>query len=89
MGPGDAAASMAAEAFEDLVELLIEAAPEDALLRRSCQALAEVTRLVNTLEQRLAPALARELATTRRTLEEREREEHLRLRRRSSLSHRR
>ena len=50
-------------------------------MRRLGQALARATRLVNTLEQRVSVGLDRDLARVRRTLEEREREEHLRLKR--------
>jgi len=35
---------------------------------------------VNTLERRVSPGLEAQIATTRRTLDEAEREEHLRLR---------
>lgn len=50
-------------------------------MRRLGQALARTTRLVNTLEQRVAVRLVSDLADIRRTLNEREREEHLRLKR--------
>lgn len=83
-GPGDAAPPEAAEQFERLVELLLEAAPKELLMRRLGQALARTTRLVNTLEQRVSVDLRRSLASARRTLEEREREERLRLRRLAS-----
>jgi vacuolar-type H+-ATPase subunit D/Vma8 len=86
-GPGDAAPTAAAEDFERLVQLLLQAAPEELFLRRLGQALRHATHLVNTLEQRVAVSLDRDLATMRRTLEEREREEHLRLKR--ITSHRR
>lgn len=82
-GPGDAAPAVAAEQFERLLELLLDVAPEDAFMRRIGQALSHATRLVNTLEQRVAPSLTRNLAVMRRTLDEREREEHLRLKRRT------
>ena len=39
----------------------------------------QTSRQVSTLELRVAPALERQIANLRRTLEEREREEHLRL----------
>jgi len=78
-GPGDAGAAAAAESFERLVDRLLGAAPEEVFLRRLGQALRQATRLVNTLEQRVATTLHRDLAGMRRTLEEREREEHLRL----------
>ncbi len=80
-GPGDAAPTTAAEQFERLVERLLQAAPEELFMRRLGQALSHATRLVNTLEQRVAVSLARDLTAMRRTLEEREREEHLRLKR--------
>jgi V/A-type H+-transporting ATPase subunit D len=80
-GPGDAASTSAAEEFERLIERLLQAAPEELFLRRLAQALSHLTRLVNTLEQRIAVSMDRELAAMRRTLEEREREEHLRLKR--------
>lgn len=80
-GPGDAASTGAAEQFERLVERLLQAAPEELFLRRLGQALSHTTRLVNTLEQRVAVSLNRDLTSMRRTLEEREREEHLRLKR--------
>lgn len=80
-GAGDAASQVAAERFERLVELLLAAAPKELLMRRLGQALARTSRLVNTLEQRVSVGLGRDLAAMRRTLEEREREEHLRLKR--------
>jgi vacuolar-type H+-ATPase subunit D/Vma8 len=80
-GPGDAAPRDAAEQFERLIELLLQAAPEELFLRRLGHALSRTTHLVNTLEQRVAVSLGRDLATIRGTLEEREREEHLRLKR--------
>jgi vacuolar-type H+-ATPase subunit D/Vma8 len=51
------------------------------VLRRLGEALALASRQVNTLEQRLLPQVRSQIAFTRRALEEREREEHLRLRR--------
>jgi V/A-type H+/Na+-transporting ATPase subunit D len=83
IGPGDAAAEAAAEAFERLIELLLDLAPEDIFMRRLGQALGRVSRIVNTLEQSVGPGLTRNLEAMRRTLDEREREEYLRLKRRS------
>jgi len=80
-GPNDAPASEAAEQFERLLEQLLDAAPKEMFMRRLGQALAQVTRLVNTLEQRVAVSLERDAAGMQRTLDEREREEHLRLKR--------
>lgn len=79
-GTGPAAVEAAA-AFEALTDLLIEAAPKEQLIRRLGEALAVTTRQVNTLEHRVAPALRRRAGALHRTLDEREREERLRLRR--------
>jgi V/A-type H+/Na+-transporting ATPase subunit D len=78
-GPDGAAPTEAAQAFEELVDRLIDAAPHEFLMVRLGHELAKATRLVNTLEQRVATGLRRDLTAVRRTLEEREREEHLRL----------
>lgn len=78
-GAAGPAAVEAASRFEALAELLLEAAPREMLLRRLGEALAQASRQVNTLERRLAPALASQIVAVRRTLEEREREEHRRL----------
>lgn len=80
-GPGEAASQEAAREFEILVEQLIEAAPREHMMRRLGHALSRTTRLVNTLEQRTAVRLTAEVIEIRRTLEEREREEHLRTKR--------
>ena len=74
-----ASAAGAATAFESLAELLLDAAGREALLRRLGDALSRTSRQVNTLERRLDPALRGQLTAVRRTLDEREREEHLRL----------
>jgi V/A-type H+/Na+-transporting ATPase subunit D len=63
------------------MEVLLDAAGREALLRRLGDALNRTSRQVNTLERRLAPELTRSLAETRRALDEREREERFRLRR--------
>jgi H(+)-transporting ATP synthase subunit D len=70
-----------AKAFEELLELMLDVAPKEYLMRRLGHELSRATRLVNTLEQRVATGLHHELSHIRRTLEEREREEHLRLKR--------
>lgn len=75
------AAAATASAFERLADLLLEAAPREMLIRRLGEALAQTSRQVNTLERRLAPALRTAVAGIRRTLDEREREERLRLKR--------
>ncbi len=70
-----------ATAFEELTELLLDAANREALLARLAEALSRTSRQVNTLEQRLGPELHAQRTGIRRTLDEREREEHLRLQR--------
>ena len=70
-----------ATAFEELSELLLDAANREALLRRLGEALQRTSRQVNTLERRLGPTLQAQRAAIRRTLDEREREDHLRLER--------
>lgn len=77
-GTGPAAVA-AADEFEALVELLLDAAGREALIRRLGRALSRTSRQLNTLEQRVAPELEAEVATTSRVLEEREREEHDRI----------
>ena len=74
------AAAHAADEFEHLADLLIEAAPQEMLIRRLGEALARTSRQVNMLERRLGPALRREVADMRRALDQREREERVRLR---------
>ena len=75
---GPAAVAATAE-FERLADLLLDAAPREMLIRRLGEALAQTSRQVNTLERRLAPALRAAVTGMRRTLDEREREERLRL----------
>lgn len=91
LAPGQAgpATMVAADEFEQLTEMLLDAATREMLIRRLGEALARASRQVHTLERRLAPDLLTQMATVRRTLEEREREEHLRLKHltRKSASH--
>jgi V/A-type H+-transporting ATPase subunit D len=86
--PEEASAQVAAEQVERFVELVLRQAPDDIFMRRLAESLSRVSRLVNTLEQRVTTALDQELDSMRRTLDEREREEHLRLKRRVQASHR-
>jgi len=69
----------ATTAFEELAEALLEAANRETLLRRLGESLARTSRQVNTLERRVGPALEADLGRIRQSLDEREREEHLRL----------
>ncbi len=78
--PGSVPAAVeAAEAFERLTDLLVRAAPREMLLRRLGEALSQTTRQVNRLERHVAPGLRRQAARVRSALDEREREEHVRL----------
>jgi H(+)-transporting ATP synthase subunit D len=83
------AAAEAAFRFEKLAELLLEAAPQEMRVARLAAAVAQTSRQLNVLERRVEPALVTQVATIRRALEEREREErlalkHLQRKRRSS-----
>ena len=77
IGPSTA---QAAREFERLIGLLLDAATREMTLRRLGEALSQTSRQVHTLERRVAPSLLGQMSLVRRTLEEREREEHLRLR---------
>jgi V/A-type H+-transporting ATPase subunit D len=68
-----------ARRFESLAELLLDAAAAEQRIRRIGEAVAQQTRHLRTLEQRLMPELQSQMAGIKRTLEEREREEYLRL----------
>jgi vacuolar-type H+-ATPase subunit D/Vma8 len=76
------ATTEATAAFEELTELLLDAANRETLLGHLGEALARTSRQVNTLERRLQPALTAHLVAIWRTLDEREREDHVRLERR-------
>jgi H(+)-transporting ATP synthase subunit D len=78
-GSSGPAVADAAEQFELLTELLLAAAPRELLLRRLGAALSRTSRQVRALEHRIAPALEDNIARIKRTLEERQRQEHLRL----------
>ena len=75
------AAAEAAEGFERLIELLLEAASRELLVRRVGDALTRASRQLNMLDRRLKPALGAHIARVHQALDEREREDHARLRR--------
>lgn len=79
-GMTDVTTVAAAEAFETFAQLLVEAAPREVLLRRLGRAVAQTSRQVRALERRVEPALTSSVAAMTNLLDEREREEHLRLR---------
>jgi V/A-type H+-transporting ATPase subunit D len=76
---GPAAAATVTQ-FEQLAEILLDAAPRESLLRRLGDALMRTSRQVNMLEQRLAPRTASQINTIQQRLDESEREDHVRLR---------
>jgi len=78
-GATSPAAVLTADAFEDLVDLLLDAASKEVALRRLGRALARASRQLNTLERRVEPDLQTQIKRTTRVLEEREREDHQRL----------
>jgi V/A-type H+-transporting ATPase subunit D len=71
--------SDAASRFEALSELLLDAAAAEQRIRRIGDAVSQLTRHLRTLEQRVAPQLEGEIDAVQATLQEREREEYLRL----------
>ncbi|MHB1861560.1 MAG: V-type ATP synthase subunit D [Gemmatimonadaceae bacterium] len=83
LAPGDVGTAVeeAARRYEIFAELLIEAAPREQRVRRLSDAVATTSRRLRTLEQRVAPALQTQIVSVRRDLDEREREERLRLQR--------
>lgn len=82
VAPGTAGPSttLAAARYEQLADLLIDAAPREQRLRRLGDAVARTGRQLRTLEQRVTPRITRTIADVARQLDEREREERLRLR---------
>lgn len=81
VNPGTAgpAATETARRFEALAERLLEVAAAEQRLTRISEAVAEASRHLRTLEQRVAPALSTQISALKRALQEREREEYLRL----------
>ena len=79
--PGSAgpASIEAARRFEVLTDLLLDAAPREMRLRRLGAALSKTSRQLHRLEQRVGPRLQGEISRVKRALDEREREEHQRL----------
>jgi vacuolar-type H+-ATPase subunit D/Vma8 len=71
---------VAANRFEDLLAKLLAAVTRETAVRALGAALAHTTRQLHTLEQRVAPKLAARITATSRALDERDREDHVRLR---------
>jgi len=70
-----------AERFESTLELVLEVATEELHLRRLADEIGSATRRVNALEHVLIPRLEQERRIIESRLEERERQEHFRLKR--------
>ncbi|HET6452082.1 MAG TPA: V-type ATP synthase subunit D [Spirochaetia bacterium] len=68
-----------AERFEAVVELLLRVAPLDRKLTRLAEEIRRTSRRVNALEQRMLPALQEQVTYIRGVLDQREREDVLRL----------
>lgn len=71
----------AAEAFENLLDLIIQLANTELRLRRLAEEIGRTTRRVNALENVLIPRLARQQSYIQMVLEEHEREDLFRLKR--------
>ena len=76
LGPATVAAT---SRYEILADLLIDAAPREQRIRRLGEAVSHASRQLRTLEQFLEPQISRSIADVSRQLDEREREERLRL----------
>ena len=68
-----------AERFEVAMELILRVAPLDRKLGRLAEEIRKTSRRVNALEQRLLPSLAEQVLYIRGVLDQREREDVLRL----------
>jgi V/A-type H+-transporting ATPase subunit D len=78
-GSTGASAMRAADEYEQLVELLIETAATEVRMTRLADAVAIASQRMRVLEERVEPQLVGEISVAARTLQEREREEHFRL----------
>lgn len=81
VGVAGPAAAAAADAFEQLTALLLDAASREILIRRLAAALTDTSRRLNRLERRVEPRLRKDASRIRDTLDEREREQQHRYRR--------
>jgi V/A-type H+/Na+-transporting ATPase subunit D len=68
-----------AERFEAVLELLLRVAPLDRKLARLAEEIRRTSRRVNALEQRMLPGLQEQVQYIRGVLDQREREDVLRL----------
>ena len=72
---------IAAQRFEQAMNLILDVASTEVLLRRIGNEIRKTTRRVNALEQILIPRLRAQMRYIRDTLEERAREDTFRLKR--------
>jgi H(+)-transporting ATP synthase subunit D len=79
-GPTGPALFEAANRFEALIAQMLEGVAREARVRALGDALARTSRQLHTLEQRVVPELDAQIASTRRALDERDREDQTRLR---------
>ncbi len=70
---------MTAEAFEEVIDLIIQAAPKEIRLKRLGEEIKKTTRRLNALEQKRIPELKAQVAFIRQVLEDREREDKFRM----------
>jgi V/A-type H+-transporting ATPase subunit D len=79
--PGSAgeSAARAADEYEQLVELLIGTAATEVRMTRLADAVALASQRMRVLQERVEPRIVGEIGVATRTLQEREREEHFRL----------
>ena len=71
----------AANRFEELLSQLLDALAREARVRALGASLARASRQLHTLEQRIRPELDARITATARALDERDRDDHVRLRR--------
>ncbi len=72
-------AARAADEYEELVDLMIGAAANEVRMTRLADAVALASQRMRMLRERVEPRLVGSIGLTSRTLQEREREEHFRL----------
>ncbi len=72
---------LTAEAFENIVNLIVRMAPMEIKLKKLGNEIKKTTRRVNALEERLIPDLKEQVKFIRQVLEDREREDKFRLKR--------
>ncbi len=70
-----------ADAYESQLELVLEVAASELRLRRLAEEIGKSTRRVNALEYAVIPRLIADRVRIQSVLEERERQDHFRLKR--------